>query len=91
MGFRRLRSVPLPYAIQGRIYFTCLNYATESLYTRRRIDRLLEETGGDYAQALREMMVKGRGIQEISLKHNVSVETLQRCRRGFYLAWGKEG
>lgn len=82
--------MPLPYAIQGRIYFTCLNYTTESLYTRRKIDRLLEEAGGEYAPALRELLVKGRGIQETALKHNVCVETLQRCRRGFYLAWGKE-
>lgn len=87
MGFKRLRGVPLPYEKQGQIYFTCQNYETAPKYTRLKIDKLCESAGGEYSLALKELVTSAKTAQEIAIKHHISVETLTRRRKVFYILW----
>lgn len=87
MSFKRLRGVPLPYERQGQIYFTCRNYTTERKYIRDKIDRLCVSAGGEYAPALKELLLSGRSTREVALRWHVTEETLNRCRRRFYVEW----
>lgn len=87
MGFKRLRGVPLPYEKQGQIYFACRNYATERKYIRGKIDRLCDSAGGEYAPALKELLVSGRSVQAVAIEYAVSPEMLYICRRRFYTEW----
>ena len=89
MGYRRLQGVPLPDKKQGQIYFTCLNYETERKYTQMKIDRLCDSAGGEYSSALKELLTSGKTVQAVSMKFNLSPETLQKCRRRFYTSWNR--
>lgn len=87
MGFKKLRGVPLPYQKQGQIYFTCLNYETAHKYTKMKIDKLCDSAGGEYSSALHELLTKGKTVQVVSQKYYICQETLNNCRRKFYLMW----
>lgn len=87
MGFRRLRGVPLPYEKQGQIYFTCLNYETAHKYTKMKIDKLCDSAGGEYSPALRELLMEGKTVPEIATKYYICQETLNNCRKRFYMMW----
>ena len=87
MGFRKLRGVPLPEEKQGLIRYTCLTYDSQPPRTRRKIDRLIQDSGGEYAEALRLVMLTRESMTAIALRHHVSEETLYRARRRFYLSW----
>ena len=87
MSFKRLRGVPLPYERQGQIYFTCRNYTTERKYIRDKIDRLCDSAGGEYAPALKELLLSGRSANAVAMQYHLSPETLMRARRRFYVEW----
>jgi len=87
MSFKRLRGVPLPYERQGQIYFTCRNYTTERKYIRDKIDRLCASAGGEYAPALKELLLSGRSVQRVADEFHVSPERLMLVRRRFYTEW----
>lgn len=87
MGFKKLRGVPLPEEKQGLIRYTCLTYAQQPPRIQRKIDKLLQVHGGEYADALRLVMLSRESITAISLKCHVSEETLYRLRRAFYTGW----
>lgn len=86
-GFRYLRSVRKTYNEQGMIYFACVNYARLTPGTRRKIDRLCERAGGEYAPALKEYLTTEADWRYICDKHHFSDKTLERVRRKFYEAW----
>ncbi len=86
-GFRRLRSVHKSYNEQGLIYFTCQTYRRQPERVRRRIDRLCESAGGEYAPALKEFLTTGADWRYVCMAHNVSDRTLERARRRFYELW----
>lgn len=87
MGYRKLRGVPLPYEKQGQIYFTCLNFSTAPVYIQRKIERLCESAGGEYASALMELVTTEKTVPQLAQKYYCSPETLARCRKEFYLSW----
>ncbi|MEG1492328.1 MAG: hypothetical protein RR394_08745 [Oscillospiraceae bacterium] len=87
MSFRKLRGVSLPYEKQGQIYFTCVNYADAPIYTQTKIDKLCKCAGGEYSSALRELLISGKTVPEVAMKHYLSEDTLARARRSFYKLW----
>lgn len=87
MGFKKLRGVPLPEEKQGLIRYTCLTYTEQPARIQRKIDKLLQEAGKEYADALRLVMLSRESITAISLRYHVSEETLYRLRRAFYVGW----
>lgn len=87
MSFRKLPGVCLPEEKQGLIRYTCLNYAGASRRTREKVERLCRTCGGEYEQALFEVMTTRKSITSIALAHYVSETTLYRLRKSFYEAW----
>lgn len=85
--FKKMRGVKLPYARQGLIRFTCLNYSELAASDRERIDGLCESVGGPYADALFDVMCSPRSIRAIALDRHVSESTLYRLRARFYMDW----
>ncbi len=86
-AFRRLRSVHKSYNEQGLIYFTCQTYRNQPERMRRKIDRLCEGAGGEYAPALKEFLTTGADWIGVCAKHHISDRTLERARRRFYESW----
>lgn len=84
MGFRKLRGVRLPEEKQGLIRYTCLDYATQPDWMKRKISRLCDQYGGEYSRALFEVMTTRRSITDISLDYCVSESVLYERRRLFY-------
>ena len=87
MGFRKLKGVKLPEEMQGLIRYTCLTYREQPEWIRKKIDRLCSECGGEYCDALKEMMCTRRSIRQISLTSFVSETVLYRLRKKFYESW----
>jgi hypothetical protein len=85
--FRYLRSVKRSYLEQGRIFFSCANYARLPAAERRRIDALISRIGEEYAPALRALMVDGMPWQRVCTDYALSPKTLERVRRRFYESW----
>lgn len=85
--FKRLKSVRKSYEEQGRIYFTCATYGSQPESVRRRIDRLCESVGGEYAPALRCFLTTGADWITVCRIYNISSATLERLRRAFFEAW----
>lgn len=84
MGFRKLRGVRLPEEKQGLIRYTCLNYASQPEWMRRKIERLCEEYGGEHRRALFEVMTTRKSIAKIAMEYAVSESVLYARRKAFY-------
>lgn len=87
VGFRKLQGVGLPESKQGLIYYTCLNYAEQPKHVRRKIERLCQSAGGEYAPALFELVTSPTSVTATASKWHLSEETLKRLRRSFYRSW----
>lgn len=87
MIFRKLKGVNLPVEMQGYIRFTCLTYKAQPGRVRAKIDRMCRECGGEYADALFDVMCSKESITAISLKHSVSQSVIYRMRKRFYESW----
>lgn len=85
--FTRLRSVGKSYAEQGVIFFTCLTYEQQPKAIREKIDRLCRKAGGGHCHALFEYLTTSMSWEATTIRHNISHETLDRCRRKFYTYW----
>jgi hypothetical protein len=86
--FRKLKGVSVPYKRQGLIYFTCVNYQQQPQWMQRKIDKLCQVCGGEYAEALKALMTEdGARVDGVAMRYHVSEGTLIRCRKRFYEEW----
>lgn len=86
-GFKHLRSINRNYSEQGLIFFTCQTYGKQPEWMRRKIDKLCESAGGEYAPALKEFLTTDADWIYICGKHHISDRTLYRIRKAFYENW----
>lgn len=86
--FKKLRSVNLPEEEQGFIYFTCATYWKQPEEIREKIDQLCIETGGEYYQALRDVMLRRKGLTLAAIDSGCSENTLISRRKNFFESWG---
>lgn len=87
MGFKKLRGIALPEEKQGLIRYTCLTYREQPGHVQRKILRLCQEQGGDYAAALWEVMCTWESVTGISGRHHVDASVLYDARKRFFEAW----
>ena len=90
MGFKKIRSINLPYARQGQIYFTLLNYETQPEGVKKRIDSLISAAcGGDeaYCAALKGWMLRGEAWDTVLMRYHVDKTGLLRARKWVYEHW----
>lgn len=82
--FKYKKSIPLPYDRQGYVYFVSKNYRILPLKQRQRIDRLIEEIGRSYADALRAFVILGESCSAIESRYYCSTSQLYRLVREYY-------
>ncbi len=85
--FKMLRGIDVPRAVQGKIFYTCQNYAREPERVQAKIRRLCKEAGGDYADELFLFLTTDISWQRITTDYFISEATLCRIRRRFYELW----
>lgn len=90
MGFKKLRSINVPYRQQGLIYFTCKNYAQQPKRVQEKIRRLCREVAGEYEEALFAFLTRENiSITWIEREYYVSDSTIYALRKKFYEKWVK--
>ncbi len=86
--FRMKKSVQVDYVGQGYIYFTSKMYSQLPPERQKRIvDCCMDAAGGDYYQALFELVTTNAGAMEICLRHHLSRSTLERIVRRYYTSF----
>lgn len=90
MKFGKMRGIRLSYKDQGLIWFTCLTYDSQPEDVRQRIRSLARECGGEYQDALFDMLTsESVSVEQLADKFHTSPATLYRCRKKFYESWNK--
>lgn len=87
MTFKKRRGIRLTYIEQGYIAFTCWTYHAQPPPMQEKIRRLCASCGGEYADALFDVMVSQESITALTLKHHVSEMLLYNLRKKFYESW----
>lgn len=82
--FRVKRSIPVSEVRQGYIYYVSLLYPELSPKRQAQIREICRRAGGDYADAVLEFVTTSHGAVEVSLRHFISRETLDRAVRRYY-------
>lgn len=72
MVFRRRLGIKLGYREQGMICFTCLNYPLQSVYMRRKIDRLCLEVDREDKEALFCLVTKDESVTKLARIYYIS-------------------
>jgi hypothetical protein len=82
--FKKMRSVRLSYEKQGLVYFLCKNYTVLPVHIQETIDRLCMEVGGEYNQALRQLLIRRISVRRAAMEWHMDETTLYRKRKIFY-------
>lgn len=85
--FRKKRGINLSYPMQGFICFSCLTYDAQPKSVKDKINKLCDDIGGAYRDALFEFLTTEKSVTEISLKFYVSETQLYNLRKKFYEAF----
>lgn len=89
MAFRYKRSVPVDYDRQGYIYFASRAYQGLPAGEQKRVRELCQQAGGEYSQALFEFVTTDNGASAVCMKHYLSVSTLERIVRRYYVLFSE--
>lgn len=87
MSFKKRRGIKLPYRRQGLIAFTCWNYDVQPDDMKKRIRDMCDQIGGEYADALFEVLTTEQSVTAVALKHYISKMQLYNLRVKFYESW----
>lgn len=88
--FRYKPSIDRPIETQGIIYWTSRNYRRLTGEKQEMIRALCRMAGGEYADAVLDFVTTDKGATAISMRHNMSRETLDRCVKRYYEAFPVE-
>lgn len=83
--FRFKRKIPVPYDAQGYVYFVSKRYRALPADQQRWIEGMCMEAGGEYYQALLEFVSTNAGATAVCEKHFLSMSTLERAVRRYYM------
>lgn len=90
--FKRKRGIPLPYNIQGWIYFTCMNIRYQPKEVQERIRSLCKEVAKEDSDGLFEYLTNDRRTAEsIYRQYYITVKKLYQYRKDFYIKWARDG
>ena len=82
--FRVKKSINVSEKRQGYIYYVSLLYPELPENRKRKLRELCSQAGGEYAAAVMEFVTTDHGAVEVSLRHHISRETLDRAVRRYY-------
>lgn len=84
-GFRFKRSIKVPYARQGYIYFKSLRYQNLPAREQERIRHLCDKVAGYNGQALLEHVTTGELVRNVCQRHYIaSTTTLYNALKRYY-------
>ncbi len=86
-AFKKRRGINLPYAKQGDIYFTCVNYRDKPQWVQDKICKLCDTYGGEYGPLLFQVVTTDKSVRSIAIEGHVDEMVLYRLRKQFYEAW----
>ena len=75
MSFRYKRGIRASYARQAYIYGTSLNYQNLSAAQQRKIEKLCEQSAGEYAEALFDFVTTDTTAVAVCMKHHIASRT----------------
>ena len=88
--FRYKKSIPVPYARQGYIFFTSKLYKELPPAAQQKIVNLCLECGRENYRALFEFVTTDAGVVAVCMKHYIASETtLYRMVREYYQKFPK--
>lgn len=87
MQFKHNRNFGIAYKKIGLIYFTCLNYSSQSQRTKDKVRNLCKEIGGVHMEALFEAVTTDQTIQYVAQKYFMDESGLWRLCKKFYQSW----
>lgn len=87
--FRFKKAIPVSYDRQGFIYFFSRRYRELGAEERKRIRQICAKAGGEYREAVLEFVTTSAGAAAVCMKHNISVSTLERAVRRYYIAFNE--
>lgn len=87
--FRVKKSIPVDPDLQGFIYFASRMYRKLGNKEKQRVQRLCQEAGGEYSEALFEFVTTDNGFVAVCRKHYISQSTLERMVRRYYVAFAQ--
>lgn len=82
--FHFKQQLKLGYIMQGYIFFTCQNYRRLPQEYQKKIESLCEVAGGEYKDALLEVMTTRRTILCVARRHHMGERTLRNKTEKFY-------
>lgn len=87
--FRKWRSVGKTYAEQALIwaFCQCRESPEVSDKVRAKIDRLIQEAGGEYAEALEKYLCTDASWEWVVSRYAISERTLFRAAARFFSIW----
>ena len=88
--FRYKKSIPVPYTVQGYIYFSSRMYAALGAEQQKKILNLCLEAGGEHYRALFEFVTTDVGATAVCRKHFLSQSTLERVVKKYYVRFAEE-
>ena len=79
----------IDYDLQGHIYFTSKQYKKLPVRTQRKVLNLCMAAGGEYYQALFELVTTNADPVTVCRKHFLSQSTLERIVRKYYIRFAE--
>ena len=90
MLFKKIRSILLPYEVQGYIWFLCQTVNRQPAAVRDRIsDMCVNVAGMDYEALWAVLTDKSRNVSRISMDYYIPEKRLYRMRKEFYEAYAQ--
>lgn len=84
--FRYKEKIPLPYDVQGYIFFYCKRYKHLTSAEQKKIRECCQEVAGQYHTAVLKFVTSNMGAETICRKYYLGQSTLERCVQRFYIA-----
>lgn len=88
--FRFKKSIPLSYEEQGYIYFVSRLYKRLPAERKKEIRELCTVAGGEYSRALFAFVTTGQGAEAICTRYFLSLSTLERIVKKYYMAFSEK-
>ena len=89
MYFKKKSGIDLSYEAQGLIHFVSVNYKYMDNKVQELIKQACRAAGGEYYEALFELVTTRKTVTAIALKYSMSRETLYRCQRRYFTQMAK--
>jgi len=85
--FRKNRGIKRSSPTPSFACVSSLTYDAQPKTVKNKINKLCDEIGGEFRDALFEFVTTEKTVTEISLKHYVSETKLYNMRKKFYESW----